>query len=74
MAHPQRERIPRRLLRGEILNRWEQLTVGDIEECDTDQAKLIDVLQARYGYARRRAEQEVALFFGDFQDRLRLAA
>jgi hypothetical protein len=30
-------------------------------------------LQARYGYARRRAEKEVDLFFGEFHDRLRMA-
>jgi hypothetical protein len=63
-----------RLLRGEILSRWEQLTNTDIEECGADRSKLIDVLQARYGYARRRAEKEVDLFFGDFEDRLRMAA
>jgi len=63
-----------RLLRGEILRRWEQLTTSDIEESGTDRSKLIDLLQSRYGYAQRRAEKEVELFFGDFQNRLRLAA
>ena len=63
-----------RLLRGEILRRWEQLTATDIEESGTDPSGLIQLLQTRYGYAERRAEKEVALFFGDFQDRLRRAA
>ena len=63
-----------RFLRGEITRRWQQLTVSDIEECCADQAKLIDALQARYGYARKRAEKEAELFFGEFQDRLRMAA
>ncbi len=61
-------------LRGEIMNRWQQLSASDIEECATDPSKLIDVLQARYGYARRRAEKEVDLFYGEFQTRLRMAA
>ena len=74
MAYPQPSRNQGRLLRGEILNRWEQLTTTDLEECGADRSKLIEVLQARYGYARRRAEKEVELFFDDFQDRLRMAA
>jgi hypothetical protein len=74
MARAQSETHSNRLLRGEILRRWEQLTTADIEECGTDESKLIDVLRARYGYARRRAEKEVELFFGEFRDRLRMAA
>jgi hypothetical protein len=74
MARAQSETYSNRLLRGEILRRWEQLTTADIEECGTDESKLIDVLRARYGYARRRAEKEVELFFGEFRDRLRMAA
>ena len=74
MARAQSETHSNRLLRGEILRRWEQLTTADIEECGTDGSKLIDVLRARYGYARRRAEKEVELFFGEFRDRLRMAA
>jgi len=62
------------LLRGEILRRWEQLTTCDLDECGDDRSKLINLLEARYGYANRRAEKEVTLFFGDFQARLRMAA
>jgi hypothetical protein len=74
MPHAQIDKIPGRLLRGEILCRWGQLTVGDLEECGSDRSKLIDALQSRYGYAKTRAEREVELFFGDFKDRLRMAA
>ena len=63
-----------RLLRGEILSRWVLLTTNDIEGCETDLAKLSDVLQTRYGYAKRRAEKEAELFFGEFEHRLRLTA
>jgi len=66
--------IPGRLLRGEIINRWEQLSVNEVEACCADHSKLIDVLQARYGFARRRAEREVELFVQEFQERLRMAA
>jgi len=74
MAHAQFETRPDRLLRGEISRRWKQLTTADIEECGTDRSKLIDVLRTRYGYAKGRAEKEVELFFGEFRDRLRMAA
>jgi hypothetical protein len=74
MAHIPVGKTPIRLLRGEILNHWGQLTTEDIEGCVTDRSSLIDILQSRYGYARQRAEKEVDLFLGDFQDRLRLAS
>ncbi|HEY2382068.1 MAG TPA: hypothetical protein VGK48_12890 [Terriglobia bacterium] len=68
------ERQPSRLLLGEIRRRWEQLSNSEIEQCTVDESKLTDLLQARYGYAKRRAEKEVELFFAEFYDRLRMAA
>jgi hypothetical protein len=68
------ERHRSRLLLGEIRGRWGQLSSSEVEECCADRSKLIDLLQARYGFAKRRAEKEVELFLGEFQDRLRLAA
>ena len=65
---------PGRLLLGEIHGRWEQLSNSEVEECSQDRSRLIGLLQERYGYAKRRAEKEVELFFGELQDRLRLAA
>jgi hypothetical protein len=61
-------------LRDEIARRWQQLTTSEIEVCCTDQSKLIDILQSRYGYSTSRAEKEVDLFFGEFQNRIRMAA
>jgi hypothetical protein len=63
-----------RLLCGEILSRWKQLTTADVEECGSDRSKLINMLQDRYGYAKRIAEKEVELLFFEFQERLRMAA
>ena len=74
MAHSNYGPIPDRLLRGEITCRWQELTNSDVEACTQDRSTLIEMLQARYGYARRRAEKEVELFFGEFRDRLRLAS
>lgn len=75
LSMPQQEiNPPNRLLRGELTRRWQQLSSSDIDECCADRLKLVDILQSRYGYAKRRAEMEAALFFGEFQDRLRRAA
>ena len=74
MAHAKLESRSRRFFRGEITRRWQQLTTSEIEACCADQSKLIELLQARYGYARTRAEKEIELFFGELQDRLRMAA
>lgn len=74
MANATFDRQPNQLLLGEICRHWEQLTLSDVEKCSADRSKLIDLVQSRYGYAKRRAEQEVELFFGEFHNRLRLAA
>jgi hypothetical protein len=74
MALAKFSNYPHRSLSGEITRRWQQLTTSDIEECCADRSKLIEVLQARYGYATGRAEKEVDLFLGEFQNRLRMAA
>lgn len=74
MAQANDARDPNHFLRGEITRRWDQLTAVEIEECCIDPSKLIDVLQTRYGYVKRRAEREAKLFLEEFRDRLRLAA
>jgi hypothetical protein len=74
MAHAMFDRQPNHLLRGEICRHWEQLTLSDVQECSADHSKLIDLVQSRYSYSRNRAEKEVELFLGEFQDRLRMAA
>jgi len=58
---------------GEIMSRWEHLTAADVDQCCTDRSRLIDVLQYRYGYVKRRAEKEAELFFCEFQTRFRMA-
>jgi len=74
MAYSKFGSVSNRLLRGEITRRWQQLTTSDVDDCCADRSKLINALQFRYGYARKRAEREVELFLGEFQDRIRRAA
>jgi hypothetical protein len=74
MAHVNDSFIPNTHLRGEIMWRWQLLSTSEIEESCVDLSKLIAFLQNRYGFVRRRAEQEVHLFYIEFRDRLRMAA
>jgi hypothetical protein len=74
MAQSNFDSVSARFFRSEILYRWQQLTISDIEECLTDRSKLTRLLESRYGYAPSRARKEVELFFGEFQNRLRMAA
>ncbi len=74
MAQAKSDSVSTRFFRGEMTRRWQELTTSEIEECCTDRTKLSGLLQTRYGYARSRAEKEVALFFGEVQARLRMAA
>ena len=74
MAQVKESLSPNGHLRGEITRRWQQLSTSEVEECAADRSRLIDALQTRYGYARRRAEKEVDLFYAEFMARLRMAA
>ena len=74
MAQVKEPFIPNRHLRSEIMSRWQLLSNSEVEESCVDRSKLITFLQNRYGFVRRRAEQEVQLFYIEFQHRLRLAA
>ena len=73
MAQTNFESAPTRFFRGEIANRWQQLTTSEIDECCTNRSRLASLLKSRYGYAPTRAEKEVQLFFEELRDRLRLA-
>jgi hypothetical protein len=74
MAQVKESLNPNRHLRSEITSRWQLLSNSEVEESCVDRSKLISFLQNRYGFVRRRAEQEVQLFYLEFQQRLRLAA
>ncbi len=49
-------------IRGEIQNQWGKLTNDDVDQIEGSADKLIGKLQERYGYARERAQQEIARF------------
>ncbi len=74
MAQVKESFTPNTHLRSEIMSRWHLLSTAEVDEGCTDRSKLITFLQNRYGFAQRRAEQEVNLFYLEFQNRLRMAA
>ncbi len=57
-----------RQLRGQIQQRWGELTDDDLDQIEGRRDQLIGRLQARYGYARADAENEVNEFFEDWDD------
>ena len=47
-------------LKGEVKRQWGKLTDDDITLVNGDMEKLAGVIQERYGYARERAQEEIA--------------
>jgi uncharacterized protein YjbJ (UPF0337 family) len=60
--------------RNELEYQWKHLTSDELDGIQGKRDHLIALLERRYGYARRRAEQEVDLFVSEFTDRLRKAS
>jgi uncharacterized protein YjbJ (UPF0337 family) len=48
--------------KGDVRTHWGKLTNDDLEQIDGNLEKLVGLVQERYGYARERAEKEVAAF------------
>lgn len=55
-------------LRGQIQEKWGELTDDDLDQIQGRRDQLIGKLQARYGYAREEAETRVDEFFEDWDD------
>ncbi|MBL8828789.1 MAG: CsbD family protein [Planctomycetaceae bacterium] len=52
-------------LKGKIQERWSKLTDDDLGVIEGKREQLVGKIQERYGYAKDRAEQEVARFDKD---------
>jgi uncharacterized protein YjbJ (UPF0337 family) len=48
----------RRELKGLVKEQWGKLTDDDLEKIEGEAERLVGLLQARYGYAKEKAEQE----------------
>lgn len=49
-------------LRGQIQQKWGDLTDDDLDRIEGAQTEFEGVLQERYGYTKERAKQEVDAF------------
>jgi uncharacterized protein YjbJ (UPF0337 family) len=48
--------------KGAIKERWGELTDDEVDEIDGESDRLLGMLQERYGYAKEKAEAEIAEF------------
>lgn len=55
-------------LKGEIKQRWADLTDDDIMGIEGKSDKLAGILQEKYGYSREQAEEEVDQFLDLYAD------
>lgn len=53
--------------RGQVKQRWGQLTDADLDMIAGHRDKLISKIQERYGYTRERAEREADKFITEIQ-------
>ena len=49
-------------LKGNIREKWGQLTDDDVDRVEGNAEQLVGVIQERYGYAKQQAEDEVNAF------------
>jgi uncharacterized protein YjbJ (UPF0337 family) len=52
-------------LKGSIKERWGELTDDEVDEVEGESQKLVGLLQEKYGYAKEKAEAQVAEFLDD---------
>jgi uncharacterized protein YjbJ (UPF0337 family) len=55
-------------LRGEIRQRWGELTDDDLDQVAGQSEKLAGVLQERYGYTQMEAERQIDEFLDEWGD------
>jgi uncharacterized protein YjbJ (UPF0337 family) len=58
-------------LRGEIRDKWGQLTDDELDQIAGKRDKLAGLLQERYGYTRMEAEKEIDAFLDEWEERVR---
>lgn len=58
-------------LRGEIRDKWGQLTDDELDQVAGKRDKLAGLLQERYGYTQLEAEQELDAFLEEWEERVR---
>ncbi len=62
-----------RFFRGEVLQRWGDLSLEDVVVLNGKRDQLMSLLQERYGLSSKRAGMEVDDFLSQLQERIRIA-
>jgi len=62
-----------RFFRGEVLQRWGDLSLDDVVILNGKRDQLMGLLQERYGLSSKRAGMEVDDFLSQLQERIRIA-
>jgi uncharacterized protein YjbJ (UPF0337 family) len=57
-------------LRGEIHQRWGELTDDELDQIAGRRDKLAGLLQEKYGYTQLEAEQQVQDFLAEWEERV----
>jgi uncharacterized protein YjbJ (UPF0337 family) len=55
-------------LRGEVRERWGELTNDDLDQIAGQSDKLAGVLQERYGYTQMEAERQIQEFLDEWEE------
>jgi len=61
-------------LRGEVKSFWGKLTDDDMLRLDGSSEKLAGVLQEKYGYSKKEAEEEISRFLRKANEKMTDAA
>ncbi len=49
-------------LKGQVREKWGELTDDEVDQVRGESKKLVGLLQEKYGYAKEKAEAQVAEF------------
>jgi len=52
-------------LKGKAKQQWGELTEDDLDKAEGERDILVGLIQEKYGYARKRAEEEVDHFIAE---------
>jgi len=52
------------VLKGKLQKQWGKLTSDDLDVIEGNRKEIVGRIQARYGYAKERAEREVDEWLG----------
>jgi len=62
-----------RLLLNEVLARWSELPLVDVDASNGNRQRLVELLRVEYGFSQNCAEREVGTVLADFAERLQRA-